>query len=227
MTNKEQVLANYLDPDLQITVDKNPGKWTSGNGLMHTGFFYSLCAALDQVTPEDKERFKQCVELCEDPEGLYDRNQGRDDKNAHDDACGVVAASAMLGCRFHTDVLDHGRANMFIYNNTDDRKFITGLDPRQWQWWSFRARFPFEIVWYYLVNKKATILKPVLFLQLLLNKPKDYHAILSFMRYVSTFKPNRLFWTSERKANLIAAVKEYFKPEHPINGMVEELCSRY
>lgn len=215
---KEEILREYVDQDRQIVIDRFPSKWSTGNGLMTTGLFYTLCSLLGDIDDADRDRFEIAVMLCQQDPGVYNRNPDRRDANAHDDVVGVVAASVLMNETFHIDVLTHGKANKFIYNNTEDTRFTRNtLNPTRWQWWSFRLRFPFEILWYYIVNKQLTVLKPLLYLQLMSHKSSDYHAILNMMRFVSVFGPSKRYFTERRKKDIKFAMADYFKSVyHPM-----------
>lgn len=225
MNFKQEVLQHYTDQDFQITVDRDPGKWTTGNGLMHLGFFICLLHGSGQLELSDIEFFQKAVNMCQEGNdlGVYDRNQGRQDKNAHDDATGVVSGSAVSGCQFHKDVLSHGIKNFFVYENVDGK--FNGIKDL----WAFRARFPFLILWYFLLNKKLRILLPIMIAYLCFTKKSDradstimnYCKVESLVSVYPKLKIFRNWWL--KHSDLKTKTEEYFKSEHPLIGLVSEL----
>lgn len=224
---KDEIIKHYIDEDLQVTVDRNPSKWSTGNGLLHTGLFMCLLYGSKKLELQDIYRFKLCVDLCEDQKGLYDRNKGRNDKNAHDDSIGVAAGSVIANLNYHVDILDYGLKNNFVYDNVDHSNNIINSP------WAFRARFPFLILWYFLINKKFKILLPIMLVYLIfcLKSKRADAIIMNYCKIESltaTYKYLKWFrnwWV--QKSNLTNKFREYFnKPgemEHPIIGLSEEL----
>jgi hypothetical protein len=47
------------------------------------------------------------VKACEVSAGVFNRNPGREDFEAHDDYVGIAAASAFMGDEFTRDILEH------------------------------------------------------------------------------------------------------------------------
>lgn len=232
MSAKAEVLQHYLDEDGQITVDRDPSKWSTGNGLMHLGFFMCLLWGSDQLELADEIRFYNAVKACEDEPGVYDRNPGRNDRNAHDDANGIVAASvcakAIWGMPwFHKEVLIHGLKNFFIYENVDGK--FNGLRDL----WACRLRFPFIILWYFLVNQWLRGLLPIMliFLTFSLRSKRadslimDYCKVESLAARYKWLKFYRNWWL--RRANLTERTAEYFnkegQPEHGLVALSREL----
>lgn len=227
MSYKEELIKHYIDQDLQVTVDRDPTRWSTGNGLLHNGVFLCLLYGAEQLEESDIARFNASVALCEDGEGVYDRNRGRNDQNAHDDATGVAAGSAIGELKYHKDILNHGLKHFFTYENVDHS--FDGLKDL----WAFRLRFPFIVLWYFLINKKLRLLTPI-FLLFLLTVIFDSRADSKIMKYcmleslAKTCKCLRMFrniWLS--LVNLPRAMREYFnkegQPEHPIVGLSTEL----
>src|SRR6267154_669901 len=111
---KEQILNYYLDGDGQVTVDKNPTKWSTGNGLLHTGLFYMILAINQILDDADKLRFRKAVDDCwvraksgHVIPGLLNRNPGRPDLEGQDDYVGVCGGSYC--------VRDDSASNIVIY----------------------------------------------------------------------------------------------------------------
>lgn len=227
---KQQLINEYLDEDLQFTIDRFPTKWSSGNGLMHTGFVITLFKKLSLLGELDVERFKKAVELCENGPGVYDRNKGRDDANAHDDTIGVCAGSVAGRLKKHRDVLLCGLKTCFIYDNEGETDFIDDLNPLKWEWWSFRLRMPFEILWYVNINFILTNLLPFSHIRLLMRNKTGYFALLDLMRWeaLPKFKWfDKLYYKRERLERLEASSQEYFKStNHPVVGLVKCLYKK-
>lgn len=228
MSAKQDVLDHYLDVDGLVTIDRDPSKWSTGNGLMHLGFFTCLLAGGDNLTAADVVRFNSAVRGCQVAPGLYDRNPGRPDADSHDDANGVVSGSVVCGLPFHRDVLIYGLKHFFFYDNVD-QTFNGWKDL-----WAFRLRFPFVVLWYFLVNKWLRLLLPVMlaFLALSLvfthasdSRIEDYCKVESLALIYPCLAGFRNWWV--RHAKLEAATAAYFNepnlPEHPLVQLVREL----
>lgn len=149
---KNEILSHYVDEEYQVTIDRNPTKWSSGNGLLHTGIFYTILGINNLLDYNDRRRFQRAVDLCwvrdRDSQpiyGLLNRNFGREDKQAHDDYIGVVAGGVFTGtdvCRF---IYEYGNRNLYSYDNTHPyNKNIFSKD----FWTSFQGRFPGLIGFY-------------------------------------------------------------------------------
>lgn len=147
MTFKEEVLAHYMDSEGLVTTDRDPGKWTTGNGLLYTGIFYSILALSRQADAADVRRFSDAVDPCwvGEHEGLLERNDGREDLQAHDDYIGVVAASYLLNTPHASKIESYGSKRCFNYNNVKPNEFSF----RTWQ-----GRFPGLIGFYRAAAKK-------------------------------------------------------------------------
>lgn len=115
---KNEILKNYLDSDGLVSIDRNPSKWSTGNGLLYTGLFYTILALRGELDESDRKRFSKAVSACEVRPGLYNRNPNRPDFEAHDDYVGVVCGAFFTGTRFARDVLEYGLARDFHYDNT-------------------------------------------------------------------------------------------------------------
>lgn len=216
---------HYLDGDCQVTVDRDPTKWSTGNGLLHTGFAGIVLARLG-VSKELLGWVGKAFEMAEDPgqPGVFDRNAGRNDKNAHDDAYGIVGASSVLGLRFHKDILKHGLTHFFIYENVDG--IFNGLKDA----WALRLRFPFVILWYFLASDWLRPLAGLMrfYLRRYVDKSHPSGLIKAYCVIGSMAVKNKAWAAFEKEwleANdLVGAVKEYFykkdQPEHPIVGLV-------
>lgn len=212
------LLKHYKDEDNQITVDRDPQKWSTGNGLLHTGFAVVLMRRLG--IESDYDWAKIAFELAEDPgqPGVYDRNRGRNDKNAHDDYYGIVGASSAMGWKFHGDVLKHGVRNAFIYENVD------GSFDFKKDWWAFRLRFPFVVLWYFLANGKATWLKWLFKWYLKKHVATDHPSgiIKAYCALGSLVEIDPKYWLGFEREwlashDLEKSCLEYFKsPDHPL-----------
>lgn len=220
-----ELLKHYLDEDFQITVDRNPGKWTTGNGLLHTGFAVVLLRRLN-INIEYDWAFS-AFQLAETPQqpGVFHRNFNRLDRNAHDDYYGIVAASSVMGWDFHKRVLIHGLKHCFFYDNTN-HKFDTIDDIRSW-----RIRMPFVILWYFLANKKLTFLRYLfkIYLKYLIDTKHCSGIIKAYCALGSLTLIDPKYWESFEKQwlqkyNLPKACEEYFKTkEHPLVGLSQYL----
>jgi hypothetical protein len=130
MSFKEEVLNSYLDEEGLVSIDKNPSKWSTGNGLLYTGIFYSLLALDNKLTAEDIARFAVAVNRCWldrygfTYEGLLERNDKREDLEAHDDYIGICAASYLLKTDHAKKIVEYGKQNFWSYNNVEPGRFV-------------------------------------------------------------------------------------------------------
>lgn len=126
---KEEILTHYLDRDLQVTIDRDPTPWSTGNGLLHTGLFYVLLHLNNLITEEDRLRFTKCVDGCwAGPDdaatvGVLERNPNRPDKQAHDDYQGVMAASFLLKTYHAAVITQYGENHNWSFNNEHPDEF--------------------------------------------------------------------------------------------------------
>lgn len=217
MSARDEVISHYTDQDLQVTVDRDPGKWTTGNGLLHSGLFICMLHGSDQIERTDMLRFSNAVEMCEVVPGVYDRNQGRKDQNAHDDAVGVVSGSVLCNLHFNIDVLWHGITHLFCYDNVDNK--FNGIKDL----WSFRGRFPVHIAWYFALGNKLflpTVLLVLTSIALNKNTTKSdvklqaYCMLESLSCKYEFLSGFRSWWL--KGANLPGAVASYFGQDHPL-----------
>lgn len=122
MTFREEIEQHYTDPEGMISGVRDPDvAWTSGNHLLITSTYYVLLNELDRLTPKDMTNFTRLVQGCEVVPGVYNRNAGRYDLQAHDDYIGIIAASYVLGLSFVEDILNHGEKNGWLFDNTQGR----------------------------------------------------------------------------------------------------------
>lgn len=124
MTFKEEILTHYLDSELLVTKDRNPSHWSTGNGLLFTGIFYTLLYLRGECTAEDVDRFCMAVTPCwKDDElgnpipGLLERNDKRNELQAHDDYRGVCVASLLLNTPHAKAVEAYGSSHFWCFNN--------------------------------------------------------------------------------------------------------------
>lgn len=131
MNFKEDIITNYIDQDGLVTIDKNPTKWSTGNGLLFTGIFLVLLHMLDDLDEDTECNFVKAIRACEVEPGLFDRNPGRTDSEAHDDYIGVAAASYFCVMGFAHDIWLYGEKHFYCWNNQDPGKFsLSHFDAR-------------------------------------------------------------------------------------------------
>lgn len=150
---KEQILTHYLDSELLVSRDRNPSHWSTGNGALFTGVFYTLLYLRGECTPEDVERFNMAITpLWKDDEngmpipGLLERNDKRPDFEAHDDYRGVCAASFFLNTNHSKEIVNYGQRNFWCFDNVSPGRFSA----RAWH-----GRFPGLIGYYRLSGRKS------------------------------------------------------------------------
>jgi hypothetical protein len=90
---RQEVLSHNLEShDLHVTPVKDPGHWSTANGLLYASMFYTLLRLNDCLTDEDRFRYITAVDRCwvrngdgSIVDGLLNRNFGRPDEQAQDD----------------------------------------------------------------------------------------------------------------------------------------------
>lgn len=233
MLDKQLIIEHYMDLEGMVTVDCDPTPWSTGNGLMHLGLFICLLHANNELEKYDKDKANVTFTQCEKVPGVFNRNRNRPDANAHDDYAGIVSASVVCDLNKHKDILQYGLKHLFTYNNIEPGKFINGWNPLKWEWWTFRLRFPFHILWYFIVNKRLTFLTPLLIVYLYLNltSPIGYSHLLNYQIIESLAFVNESFKKSMyayfmKRLPLVESCADYFKPEHPIVNLAQEVINK-
>ena len=209
---KKEITNNYTDyNDYQVTIDKNPGPWSTGNGMMHTGLVMCMYEALGLLNSVDKMKFKTAVSLVQKSPGLYHRNPGRLDQNAHDDLIGIAAGSMVTDSKFHKDIANHGLKNFFIWNNDGELKAQ-----------DFLGRHVFYMAYFLSAYLPLFWLT---FFKLILVKPKSYKILLNYMIVESIAKiyPSaKTFRNNFVKSTKIAEeCARYFGENHPVAKLAE------
>lgn len=217
---KYELYDHYTDQDRLVTIDKNPGKWSTGNGLMHLGLSHVLFKALNIQTFPDTYIFKEAVLACEVPNnpGSYYRNPGRTDDNRQDDLIGVSAGSVATNSTFHKDIEEYAWKNLFIWNLNND---LT--------WGDFLGRHVFRMLALLLNTGKACYLPflPLLVLKHLLKRDTDYSVLLDYMEIESLYSfvfPKLKFVRNYLvpRIGLSMAGQKYFNTqEHPVVGLLK------
>lgn len=168
MNFKGEVLNHYMDREGLVTIDRNPTPWSTGNGLMHTGVFYTILFLRGEIDESDLKRFTSAVDGCwEGPleapiAGLLERNNNREDLQAHDDYH-VMTASFLLGTYHARMVERYGSSHFWSFNNVTPGKFTL-------QTW--HGRFPGHVGYLRLCADK----KPGLFQNFLLDQSIGFNV---------------------------------------------------
>lgn len=208
MTLKEQIYAQYVDQEGLVTVEPNPGKWSTGNGAMHLGLFMCFLKARKNIKSEDQDRFVTTIKQLEVVSGLYNRNPNRPDLIAQDDLIGIAAGGAVCGTNHAEQIFNYGITHLLFWNNTD--KFDIA---------AFRGRFPFFIAYLALMSG-FYVFYPIMFIYLALSRSKNHYALLNYMKLESlATKYSGFRWLRNKiigKINLKYATEDYFKSGHPL-----------
>lgn len=134
----------YWDIEDLFADRPNPvGKWNGGNMLLDTAMYYLILRKLGwEPTEQDRERFFNQVFQCAVPSyiGLFNRNPGRTDLQAHDDYTGVAAASSFMRPMLARGIYLHGCEHFWSYNN---------VEPSKWTAQTFHGRFLGQVPHYH------------------------------------------------------------------------------
>lgn len=211
---KDEILAHYLDKDLQVTVDRDPGKWTTANGLLHTSLAYSLFSLNGLIEATDIQRFTQCVSMCWQPPLV--RNFNRTDLEAQDDYH-IATASFLLKTAHAEWIALWGESHCWSYNNQNPEHFSLG---------TCHYRFPGLVAYYQLAGgRNVSWMQGVLLRSGLFNGPSDHsdQAIMEWlkvqvMKKYDKYKPAAVEWECKAKTkwgSLGNICKGYFGETHP------------
>jgi len=218
---KLEILQHYTDEDGMVTIDRDPTKWSSGNGLLHTGLARVLYKHVGIDNNLDGITFRNTVAACEVSPGLYNRNPKRSYQNGHDDYTGVVSGSVATESDFQNDVVTHGVKNLGTYN--DDGKF----KPQDFLFRQFWHTF----FWFIATKRFYTLpLVPILLAKLFIVRSTGYSILHTYMmlQTIAFLYPrlNRLIQAKIKRLGLVAAGTEYFKVvEHPVVQLLKKVSS--
>lgn len=224
---KQEVLNHYMDADGLVTIDHDPGKWTTGNGLLHTGLFYTMLEHFGLIDESDRSRFHKTIKACEVVPGVYNRNPGRSDREAYDDYTGVVVGSDALGLTDITrDVYEYGIKHQWCFDNTKPGE--SSYLPN----WAWHGRFIGQVPMYIVAAREPTCLMDRVQLsgKLFLNRTLGLNgdsgsriqcylaASLCANRGVCVDAAGAYFkWAHDRYLSLGNMFSYYFPYNHPIS----------
>lgn len=118
-----------MDTSFQVTIDKDPTPGSTGNGLMHTGFFITLLANQNNLLEEDKSRFVDAVEMCVQIDkdgvpipGLYVHSiWKKPDAQSEDDYIGIAAGSYFSAPKIANAIVDYGERYNWCFDVQNPR----------------------------------------------------------------------------------------------------------
>lgn len=122
--------TEHTDLEGLISADKNPGRWTSGNGALDTSLYYIILFLTSELKEADSIRFASIVSnlWSEGRPGLLSRNKGRPDQDAWDNYLGVCAAGLLCDApSVPRAIRSYGEAHCWIYQNESGiRNLLSG-----------------------------------------------------------------------------------------------------
>lgn len=215
-----------MDEDGLVTIDRDPGRWSTGNGLLYTGIFYTLLFLRGEALPEDVVRFSKTVYNCWQVPGVLNRNPGRPDLESHDDYIGVMAASYHLNTPHAKIICGYGEKHWWSFNN---------VDPCKWALQTYHGRFPGLVGYYRMAARKP----PGMLQSLMLNAKITASAcpsenasgkILTWLMTTVLEAENKPYfgdsielWKARMKHDyktLNGLFSTYFKPSHPFSQVL-------
>lgn len=219
MSAKDEVVKHYIDQDGLVTVDRDPSKWSTGNGLMHLGLFATMLMALKQASYADACDVDEAFENCMKAPGIYNRNPGREDLIAHDDLIGVAAGSLAISSSLRTDyILTYGLKHFLFWNNT--KTFTIN---------AFRGRALSFMLFILSANSFFVrhLFKPFAWLLFKFSNPTDYHVMLNYMMLEALAKKSPMFKKLRdekvKTMGLSSAISAYFGVNHPLVEMAQQV----
>ena len=127
---KREIYENYMDADGLVTVahqklcsaaDMERGM---GNGLLHTGLFYTILAECGALTQLDIDNFNEAIRRVtvvhngRSVEGLVHRKTTKkQDQQKQDDYYAIISASYHGWTAFAKDTYQHGQRNNWHWDN--------------------------------------------------------------------------------------------------------------
>jgi hypothetical protein len=213
-----------MDSDGLVSVIKNPGRWSTGNGLLYTGMFYTMLVLRGEARTDDLKRFEDAVINCYVPgyPGLLNRNPNRPDHEAQDDYIGVMAAGFHLKSKIAETILNHGMSHNYCWNNESPESYSLECD---------HDRFPGLIYFYQscaekLVSKYSNILLSleIFFDAFFKNDISDHcltwvkTTVLAETSLICAFSASLWNWRIEKKfGSLNMLFSKYFGEDHPFS----------
>lgn len=228
----DDLVLNYIDTNLIVTIDKTPGPESTKNGLMHGGLVISLLDALGYKDEGLISIILAGFNKCKIPDefGLYSRYPAYDskpqcpDKTAYDDYIGVYTGSLLGGIGLlSTQIYNKFKTNLGFLNNVNIDKF---------EGWAFQGRFLHVALYYYLgVNNRFGFLNKVLMMFIqhkMRNSKNNYSHLLNFMiiQGMCSKYSNWLIFRNEYliSVDMVDKALDYFKSkDHPVVRLFELL----
>lgn len=149
-------MAHYIDSDGLVTIARNPGKNSTGNGLLHLGLYLCELQEYGWLRRQDLDKFLFTLFLCSvkkegRPLPLLWRSPGKnnpDDYETQDDYIGVLAALGLTkGEAWWAELFCAlGRSWLWCFNSQEPGKF----NFRFWHW-----RFPGLIAHYKAATREG------------------------------------------------------------------------
>lgn len=137
---KNLMAHEYTDQEGLISPDKNPGRWTSGNGALDTSIYYIILMLTGQLTESDSFRFEAIISnlWADGKQGLLSRNRGRPDQDAWDNYWGVCAAGLMCDAvAIPRAIRTYGESHCWMFQNEPGLKAF--LSAQMWRFPGFSA----------------------------------------------------------------------------------------
>lgn len=217
---KEEVLGHFIDTEGLVTVDRDPGKWSTGNGILFTSLFYSILFVNNAVTPEDFIRFSKAITRCWVGKniGLLERNDGREDLQAHDDY--HVASASYLLKTYHSEAIwNWGKDHCWSFNNQN---------PQKWSFKTWHARFLGHVPYLYAASYKKLSFMQTLALKFVLKLTSWESADdvmktwlkVQVLKNIEGFEKSTQSWENilqQRYGSFGKVLEKYFGTNHPFS----------
>lgn len=228
--NVLEEIGPYIDEKGFVTIDKNPGPNSTGNGFLHLAF---LCAVLKDTKQLMQIRLR-VLDTVEESEvqdhlggGLFHINpwKGAHDLTSWDEYLGIAALSRMCLFDFADAICTHGELHDWVFDNQKpSNSFITSR--------AFHGRFPGVIPFYkYCARRSLTPMEVIELSVTVLFSCLSDEADGWIKNYIRTqvlkdgnfvFKLVSKFWRWRAKkkfGTLGAMVKPYFGETHALSKL--------
>jgi hypothetical protein len=218
----DEVFQNYIDEKGFITIDKNPGINSTGNGHLHNAFVVALLAVLNKLDSDKIEWAKRVInESRITPNSpILNRNpwKGSTELTSKDEYLGAAAISKMIGWTYDKELCEEGsKRNWMLDNQNPDNPQVK----------SYLDRFPGLTAFFKLKHYPLVLIENLaLAISIALADTDADSSIQNIIKIVPSIKESKMFWLAgriwlwraQRKHGTWGAmVKPYFKETHALS----------
>lgn len=227
---KEEFYKNWVSPDGLALLDSN-GNETS-NGILFLAFFLALCDEQNAIGELDISRSFNAVKSIQVKEGLFARSPNNSAMEAHDNYIGICFISILFDFAFARQICVYGLEHGYSYNNqTEKQEVRTTRQGGDVAVYSIAAGFrptAWDYVWaltgiLIAAFKGTPSVVNLAWLRLKIMQ-LSFEKKLGLNNWMFLFYfPIRIIFDLviyKRFGGIKGSFAQYYKPEHPINLLV-------